>query len=152
MFGLLEIGSFVVKRRAELQAAAQATAPELSISIPPGMLDALVAAEMARPQARAALQAHYCVNMPGMLRDQLLKRADPEARLFGHRIELGHMPRLRGEAARQEQRNRELRDENARLAKTVKELSPPVNPAALEKAAREQLGFVRPDEVLFKFE
>ncbi len=65
---------------------------------------------------------------------------------------LTRLERLRGEAARQEQRNRELRDENARLAKTVKELSPPVNPAALEKAAREQLGFVRPDEVLFKFE
>lgn len=65
---------------------------------------------------------------------------------------LTRLERLRGEAARQEQRNRELRDENARLAKTVKELSPPANPAALEKAAREQLGFVRPDEVLFKFE
>jgi cell division protein FtsB len=27
-----------------------------------------------------------------------------------------------------------------------------VSPAALEKAAREQLGFVRPDEILFQFE
>src|SRR5260370_4420967 len=33
--------------------------------------------------------------MPGMLRDQVVKRAGAEARLFGHRIELGHMPRLR---------------------------------------------------------
>ncbi|SRR5258708_3414796 len=73
-----------------------------------------------------------------------LSLADPKG--------LTRLERLRGEAARQEQRNRELRDENAHLAKTVKELSPPVNPAALEKAAREQLGFVRPDEVLFKFE
>lgn len=73
-----------------------------------------------------------------------LSLADPKG--------LARFERLRAEAARQEQRNRELRDENARLAKTAKELSPPVNQAALEKAAREQLGFVRPDEVLFKFE
>ena len=45
-----------------------------------------------------------------------------------------------------------LRAENARLSKTVRELSPPLRPSALEKAAREQLGFVRQDEVLFKFE
>ena len=62
------------------------------------------------------------------------------------------LERLRAEAARQEQRNRELRAGNARLSRTVKDLSPPVNAAVLEKAAREQLGFVRPDEVLFKFE
>lgn len=65
---------------------------------------------------------------------------------------LRHLERLRADIERQEQKNRELREENARLARTVKELSPPVNPAALEKAAREQLGFVRPDELLFKFE
>jgi cell division protein FtsB len=34
----------------------------------------------------------------------------------------------------------------------VRELSPPIQPSALERAAREQLGFVRQDEVLFKFE
>ena len=65
---------------------------------------------------------------------------------------LRRLERLRSDIDRQEQKNRELRDENARLAKTVKELSPPVNSAALEKAAREQLGFVRQDELLFKFE
>lgn len=65
---------------------------------------------------------------------------------------LRRLERLRGDIERQEQKNRELRDENARLLRTVKELSPPVNPAALEKAAREHLGFVRPDEILFKFE
>jgi len=65
---------------------------------------------------------------------------------------LRRLQRLRAESARQVQRNRELREENARLERTVKELSPPVSPAALERAAREQLGFVRPDEVLFKFE
>ena len=65
---------------------------------------------------------------------------------------LRRLERLRAESARQEQRNRDLRDENAKLSRTVKELSAPVNPSALEKAAREQLGFVRPDEVLFKFE
>ena len=74
----------------------------------------------------------------------LLSVADPKG--------LRRLERLRAEVARQEQRNHELREQNARLSRTVKELSPPVNPAALEKAAREQLGFVRPDELLFKFE
>lgn len=74
----------------------------------------------------------------------VLSLADPRG--------LRRLERLRAESARQEQRNRELRDDNSRLARTVKELSPPVSPEALERAAREQLGFVRPDEVLFKFE
>jgi cell division protein FtsB len=65
---------------------------------------------------------------------------------------LRRLQRLEADIARQAQRNRELREENARLARTVKDLSPPVNAAALERAAREQLGFVRPDDVLFKFE
>ena len=65
---------------------------------------------------------------------------------------LPRLERLRADIQRQEQRNRELRAENARLVRTVRELSPPMEPAALEKAAREQLGFVRQDEVLFKFE
>ena len=65
---------------------------------------------------------------------------------------LRRLERLRFDIERQEQKNRELRAENARLLRAVKELSAPLNPAALEKAAREQLGFVRQDEVLFKFE
>ena len=60
--------------------------------------------------------------------------------------------KLDADLARQEAANRALREENAALLKTVKLLSPPVNSQALEKAAREQLGFVRQDEVLFKFE
>jgi cell division protein FtsB len=65
---------------------------------------------------------------------------------------LRRLERLRSDIERQEQKNRELREENARLSRTVKELSPPVSPTALEKAAREQLGFVRQDELLFTFE
>ena len=65
---------------------------------------------------------------------------------------LRRLERLRSDIERQEQKNRELREENARLARTVRELSPPLQDWALEKAAREQLGFVRQDEVLFKFE
>jgi cell division protein FtsB len=65
---------------------------------------------------------------------------------------LRRLERLRSDIDRQEQKNRELREENARLSRTVRDLSPPVNPAALERVAREQLGFVRPDELLFKFE
>jgi cell division protein FtsB len=65
---------------------------------------------------------------------------------------LPQLRRLHSDIERQEQQNRDLREANGRLRKTVEELSPPVNPAALERAAREQLGFVRPGEVLFKFE
>ena len=65
---------------------------------------------------------------------------------------LRRLERLRSDIERQEQQNRELRAENARLQRTIRELSSPAQPAALEKAAREQLGFVRQDEVLFKFE
>jgi cell division protein FtsB len=65
---------------------------------------------------------------------------------------LARLQRLRADIDRQEQKNRELRAENARLLKIVRELSPPLSPRALEKAAREQLGYVRQDEVLFKFE
>ena len=65
---------------------------------------------------------------------------------------LQRLQRLQADIDRQQQKNRELRDENARLSRTVRELAPPVDPAALEKAAREQLGFVRQDEILFQFE
>jgi cell division protein FtsB len=65
---------------------------------------------------------------------------------------LRRLSKLRSDIERQEQKNRELREANLRLAKTIKDLSVPVNPVALERAAREQLGFVRPGEILFKFE
>ena len=45
-----------------------------------------------------------------------------------------------------------LEAENARLHRRVRALSSPIDPRVLEKEAREQLGFVRPDEVLVKFE
>jgi cell division protein FtsB len=65
---------------------------------------------------------------------------------------LRRLERLHSDIGRQEEKNRELREANARLRKTIDELSPPISAPALEKAAREQLGFVRPGEVLFKFE
>ena len=83
-----------------------------------------------------ALAASLCISA--------LSLADPGG--------LRRLERLRSDVQRQEQRNRELRAENARLTRTVRELSPPIQPAALEKAAREQLGFLRQDEVLFTFE
>jgi cell division protein FtsB len=60
--------------------------------------------------------------------------------------------RLDQDIARQEAANQALRDENARLQRRVRALSSPMDPRVLEKEAREQLGFVRPDEVLVKFE
>jgi cell division protein FtsB len=60
--------------------------------------------------------------------------------------------RLDADAARQEAANTALREENARLTRRVKQMSGPGEAQALEKAARERLGYVRDDEVLFKFE
>src|SRR2546425_13347527 len=65
---------------------------------------------------------------------------------------LRRLERLRADIERQGQKNRELREENARLARTVRELSPPPQDAALGKAAPGQLGFGRRGEGPFKFE
>ena len=59
---------------------------------------------------------------------------------------------LRRDVARAEAANAELRAENAELARTALKLGAKVDPAALERAARQQLGFVKQDELLFKFE
>jgi cell division protein FtsB len=60
--------------------------------------------------------------------------------------------KLDQDVARQESANQALREENARLQRRVRALTSPIDPRVLEKEAREQLGFVRPDEVLVKFE
>ena len=65
---------------------------------------------------------------------------------------LSLLRRLDQDIARQESANQALRDENARLQRRVRALSAPMDPRVLEKEAREQLGFVRPGEVLVKFE
>lgn len=65
---------------------------------------------------------------------------------------LSRLRKIEADIARQEQQNHELREENTRLARTVRELSPPINPSAVERAAREQLGWVKADEVLFQFQ
>jgi cell division protein FtsB len=60
--------------------------------------------------------------------------------------------KLDADIAREEAANRALRAENARLARLAKKLGNPPEPHALERAARDQLGYVLPGEVLFKFE
>ncbi|MFL5418623.1 MAG: septum formation initiator family protein, partial [Myxococcales bacterium] len=52
----------------------------------------------------------------------------------------------------QESANGALREENARLSRRARRLSGPGDSEALERAARERLGYLRADEVLFKFE
>jgi cell division protein FtsB len=74
----------------------------------------------------------------------LLSLADPRG--------LRRFRALRSDVERQERANLLLREQNAELQRIVRSLSVPVEPAALEKAAREQLGWVKPDEILFKFE
>src|SRR3954453_5470507 len=85
---MLDFVDRVLTRRAELQQLARETYDRAEI--PPGMLDAIVAAELARPDARAALETHYGRTMPGQLAQQLLQ----ETRLFPARIRLSRMPRL----------------------------------------------------------
>ena len=59
---------------------------------------------------------------------------------------------LRQQAAAQEQQNQKLRAANLQLQAQVRALGPPVDPQALEREARGQLGWVKPGELLFKFE
>lgn len=105
---MIELIADILARRGELQVAAgrgyaaavaalpqRREAPDPEIAIPPGMLDALVAAGLVRPGARAALEAHYCVAMPSLLAAQLRRAGALEEKLFGARLELGRMPRLR---------------------------------------------------------
>jgi hypothetical protein len=105
---MIDLVAQIVRRREELQAAAgrgyaaavaglarRREAPDPEVAIPPGMLDALVAAELARPSARATLEAHYCVAMPSMLAVQIRRAGGPEEALFGARVELRRTPRLR---------------------------------------------------------
>src|SRR5213592_4351391 len=65
---------------------------------------------------------------------------------------LRRLERLAADIERQEQKNRELRGKNAPRAGPARGLSPPLQPRGLERAAGEQLGYVRQEKVLFKFE
>ena len=60
--------------------------------------------------------------------------------------------RLRRDIVRQREANAALQRQNASLEHAVRELAGGDKTAAAERAVREQLGFVREDEVVFKFE
>jgi hypothetical protein len=85
MWGLLELVSQVVTRRAAWMAGAR---------VAPGMLDALVAAELARPDAGPTLEAHYLLAMPALRAQQLEGRSGIEQKVFGTPLVLRQMPRL----------------------------------------------------------
>jgi cell division protein FtsB len=57
---------------------------------------------------------------------------------------------LEREVERVELENRDLERENARLRREVRALTG--DPAALERAAREDLGYVRPGEIVLKLD
>jgi cell division protein FtsB len=59
---------------------------------------------------------------------------------------------LRADCARQQAANDALREQNSALLRTIQSLGDPIDRAALERAAREQLGYVKQDEIVFKFE
>jgi hypothetical protein len=82
---LLELGAQVLRLRAEWLASAR---------LPPGMLDALVAAELVRPERRDLLRSHYGVAMPAMRDRQLRPRSATESAVFGSPLRLSRMPRL----------------------------------------------------------
>jgi cell division protein FtsB len=58
--------------------------------------------------------------------------------------------RLRAEAARMRAENERLASENAALAREARGLRG--DAAALERAAREELGYVRPGEIVIKLD
>lgn len=57
---------------------------------------------------------------------------------------------LRREIREMEEKNRALAERNQRLIEEIQQLRS--DPAALERAAREELGFVRPGELVFTME
>lgn len=59
---------------------------------------------------------------------------------------------LQRDAAKAEAVNRTLEAQIQELERTARALGNPPDPRALEKAAREQLGYIKQDELLFKFE
>jgi cell division protein FtsB len=58
--------------------------------------------------------------------------------------------RLREEVRRMQDENRRIAEENARLAREVRGLRS--DPATLERAAREELRFVRPGEIVYRLD
>ena len=65
---------------------------------------------------------------------------------------LSRLRLLRADCARQSAANDALREQNFSLLRTIQSLGDPVDRVALERAAREQLGFIKQDEIVFKFE
>jgi cell division protein FtsB len=90
-------------------------------------------------QARVVLIAGV-VSLVGLL----LVLADPRG--------VRQLRKLRHDLDRQAAANETLKAQNAELEKVLKALGPGASQRALEKAVREQLGHVRDDEVVFKFE
>ncbi|HVP60046.1 MAG TPA: septum formation initiator family protein [Myxococcaceae bacterium] len=58
--------------------------------------------------------------------------------------------RLRAQAETLSKRNAQLREENLRLGREIEALRS--EPAAIERAAREELGFVKPGEIIIHLE
>ena len=58
--------------------------------------------------------------------------------------------RLRSDVEALEEKNARVAAENAQLQREIKQLRS--NPAAVERAAREQLGLVKPGEIVFTLE
>jgi cell division protein FtsB len=63
---------------------------------------------------------------------------------------LAKVRRLRVEAFRVERESAELRQETVRLRREARALAG--DPGALERAAREELGYVRPGEMVYQLE
>jgi hypothetical protein len=82
---LLDLGAEVLRLRAGWLS---------SVRLPPGMLDALVAAELARPARREVLRAHYALAMPAMLARQIHAPSGSERSVFGSALRIERMPRL----------------------------------------------------------
>ncbi len=83
---LLEVSALVARGRAEWAALAP---------IAGGLVEALLAAELARPASREILRSHYGKAMPALLARQVGGQGGIERAIFGARLRLARMPRLR---------------------------------------------------------
>ena len=91
------------------------------------------------PSLRSRLPLFLAAAVLGLLG---LSAWDPEGLRKVHRLE--------SEVRRRSAETRDLARENARLRREVRALQG--EPGALERAAREELGFVKPGELVFKLE
>ncbi|HTO98044.1 MAG TPA: hypothetical protein VMK66_13435 [Myxococcales bacterium] len=83
---MIEVAAQAVRLRAEWTSLTR---------LPAGMVEALVAAELVRPERGELLRGHYGTAMPALRSWQIEGREGAQQRVFGSPLRLRRMPRLR---------------------------------------------------------